>query len=218
LGKVHRRELGLAQRKYRGQITIKAGLEFEYLPPFAQWIRSIADMGWDHLLASVHNLLINHRPYLVNGTEGEFKTLVAHFDHNIKRVCKRYYETVQMAAQTGWFDIVGHLDVIKKHNRDERYFSEASSWYRALVIETLDILKQNDIKMEINTAGINHPAGEPYPSKWVIHEAMERDIQIVLGSDAHEPEAVGQYFSKIDQWVEIEHPVSVNKAVKRRER
>jgi hypothetical protein len=103
----YRRKIRLAQKKYTGQITIKAGLEFEYLQSFAQWSRSIADMGWDHLLASVHNLLINHRPYLVNGTEGEFKTLVEHFDHNIERVCrmirlrpKGYFPRIQTAEAT----------------------------------------------------------------------------------------------------------------------
>jgi histidinol-phosphatase (PHP family) len=199
--KKYRREIGLAKRKYNGQITVKLGLEFEYLHPYAQWTHSIADMGWDHLLVSVHCLLINHRPYLANGTEDEFKTLVAHFGHDIEMVCKTYYETMQMAVQTGLFDIVGHLDVIKKHNIDQRYFSEASPWYRTLVIETLDIMKQNGMKVEINMAGLNHPTGEPYPSKWIIQEAANRDIQLVLGSDSHKPESLGQYFDRIDDLV-----------------
>jgi len=194
----YRHEIELAQRKYASQITIKMGLEFEYLEPFKQWVHSIADMGWDHLLASVHSLIINHRPYLVNGTESEFNILVERFDHNIEKLCKRYFETVQMAAQSGLFDIVSHLDVLKKHNMDERYFSETFPWYRAMVIKTLDIIRETGMKMEINMAGFNHPVGKQYPSKWIIQEAVKRNIPFVLGSDSHKPESLGQNFYKCD--------------------
>jgi histidinol-phosphatase (PHP family) len=194
----YRRQIRLAQRKYEGRIVVKMGLEFEYLQPFAKHIHSISSLGWDHLLVSVHSLFINHHAYMTNGTEDEFNTLVERFDHNLEKVCRRYYETLQLAAQTGLFDIVGHLDVIKKHNQGEHYFSENSPWYKALVRETLDLIKQNGMKMEINMAGFNHPAGEQYPSKWIIQEAVKRDIQLVLSSDSHKPESLGQHFYKID--------------------
>jgi histidinol-phosphatase (PHP family) len=191
----YRRQIRLAKKKYAGQIIIKMGLEFEYAQQFEQWTRSIADMEWDHLIASVHSLFIDHRPYMTNGTEDEFNTLVERFDHNIEEVCRCYYGAMQMAAQTGLFDIVGHLDVIKKHNVAERYFSENSPWYRALVLETLDIIKHRNMKMEINMGGFNHPIGEQYPSKWILQEAVERDVRLVLSSDSHKPESLGQYFN-----------------------
>lgn len=204
----YRDQIRLAKRKYAGQITIKMGLEFEYFQQFDQWIRSIADMGWDQSIASVHSLFIDHRPYMTNGTEDEFNTLVERFDHNIETLCRRYYEAMQMAVQTGLFDIVGHLDVIKKHNVDERYFSENSPWYRALVLETLDIIKRSNMKIEINMGGFNHPAGAQYPSKWILQEAVERDIQLVLSSDSHKPESLGQYFCMVDVFGLTDPPTS----------
>ena len=200
----YRREIEVARKKYAGQISLQAGLEFEYLQPFANWVQSIADLEWDHRTVSVHCLLIDHRACLVNGSENEFKTFVERCGYDMEKACRTYYGAVQAAVRTGLFDIAGHLDVIKKHNSDERYFSERSPWYRSLVIETLETIKQKSMKMEVNTAGLTHPVGQPYPSRWIIREAMERDIPVVLGSDAHKPEALGQYFSTIDQWVGVE--------------
>lgn len=194
----YRRRIRAAGRKYANRITVEMGLEFEYSTRFAHWIRSLADMGWDQRIGSVHSLFVDDRPCLVNGREGEFQTLLEHFGHSVEKVCTRYYETMQAAAQSGLFDIVGHMDVVKKHNAGGRYFSENAPWYRSLVLNTLDVIRKNGLKMEINTAGFNHPVGEQYPSQWIIREAVERGIRMVLGSDAHKPESLGQYFYTTD--------------------
>jgi histidinol-phosphatase (PHP family) len=203
----YRSEIELARQRYAGQITVNAGLEMEYLPAFAQWIHSIVDLGWDHLLVSVHHLFMDDRPCIVNGTQNEFEILVERFDHNMQALCSTYYETVRMAVQTAWFDIVGDLDVSKKHNPNQRYFDDASEWYRDMVADTLDSIANHDIKMEINMSGLNHPNGEPYPSRWIVQAAAKRDIQFVLGSDAHTPESLGQYFHRIDEWVAFDESI-----------
>ena len=195
----YRREIGLAKDKYAGQLEINAGLEIEFLPSFTPWIQSIVDMGWDHLLVSVHNLFVNGEPHIVNGTRREFEILVAYSENNIENLCRTYYETMQMAVRTGWFDIVGHLDVIKKNNAGQAYFMESSPWYRSLVLETLDCVEKYKMKMEINMSGLNSPAKEQYPSRWIIQEAIKRDIPLVLSSDSHRPESLGQYFDKVDE-------------------
>ncbi len=193
----YRHQIRFAKRKYADRISVRMGLEFEYSQKLEPWINSIADIGWEHSIASVHSLFIDHRPYMTNGSEDEFRILFECCDYNIEKICRSYYETLQEAAQTGLFDIVGHLDVIKKHNTNACYFNESALWYQTLVLETLDTIKRSGMKMEINMGGFNHPIGEQYPSKWIIREAAKRNIQLVLSSDSHKPESMGQYFSKI---------------------
>jgi histidinol-phosphatase (PHP family) len=157
-------------------------------------------MGWNHCIVSVHWVFDGDFIGLVNGTREEFDSLFRRADSDIKTLCRIYYETVQMAYRTGWFDIAGHLDVIKKHNANAIFFDESDAWYRDLVMATLKVIKAHGMKMEINTAGINHPVRAPYPSPWIVNEAVAMGIPMVLGSDSHDPGALGQYFDIIDAW------------------
>jgi histidinol-phosphatase (PHP family) len=196
----YRNEITCARRVHGRNLTILAGLEIEYIPRHLGWIKEIVDLGWDILLVSIHGIVTDQGHFLVNGHEDEFKqTLTKIFQNDIRAFCSHYYQLIQEAAATGWFDVAGHLDVIKKHNHDNHYFDENAAWYKALVEETLEALAANGMKMEINTNGLNHQTKATYPSPWIIREARNRHIPLVLGSDAHNPEWQGQYFNKFSE-------------------
>jgi histidinol phosphatase-like PHP family hydrolase len=74
------------------------------------------------------------------------------------------------------FDILGHLDLIKKFNKNEKYFSEKENWYQKLMDEAIDEIVRSKIIVEINTAGLDRPVKETYPSVWVIKELIQREI------------------------------------------
>lgn len=200
----YRDEIERIRTKYKDRITILKGLEIEYIPSHRQWIRDIAQMDWDLLLVSIHGIVTEEGHFMVNGRLDEFqKTLSRVFNHDIQAFCTRYFQLIREAVSTGWFDAAAHLDVIKKHNQDNCFFDEQAPWYRALILETLDTMADAGVNMEINTNGINHPAGAPYPSEWIITEALNRGIPLILGSDAHHPRFQGQYF---DRFVQIRPP------------
>ena len=198
----YREAIGAARLKYGDRLTILAGLEMEYIPEHREWIKDIADLGWDLLLISIHGIVTHEGHFMVNGREDEFQqTLDRVFAGDIRAFCTRYYALIREAVATGWFDVAGHLDVIKKHNLNNRYFDETASWYRDQVIETLDALADSHVKLEINTNGLNHQAAAPYPGPWIIREAIARGISLVLGSDAHSPKFQGQYFDQISSMI-----------------
>jgi histidinol-phosphatase (PHP family) len=74
------------------------------------------------------------------------------------------------------FDILGHLDLIKKFNKNEKYFSEKENWYQKLMDEAIEEIARSKIIVEINTAGLDRPVKETYPSVWVIKELIQREI------------------------------------------
>lgn len=187
-----------AKDKYSDRLNIKMGIEMEFVPEFRFWIQSILEMGWECTIVSVHSLITENTLNTVNGNKSEFNILLKRMKYNIHTILKRYYKTVQAAVETGWFDIVGHLDVIKKHNSHEKYFNESDPFYRNLVLETLDAIQQHQMKMEINLSGLDHPVKNIYPSRWIVHEAVKRGIPIVLGSDAHDPGSIGRHFHTAD--------------------
>ena len=197
----YREAIAEAQEKYAGLLHINMGLEIEFISDHRSWISSLVEHGWDYLIASIHHLPGENSLHLVNGTSDEFDGLLQAFDFNGRDLCERYYLTLQEAVLTGWFDIVGHLDVVKKHNAGGTFFDESSQWYRSLVLETLDLIKAQDMMVEVNMGGFNHPAGQQYPSSWIIREAIARNIGIVLSSDAHSPESLGQYFNRIEDLI-----------------
>jgi histidinol-phosphatase (PHP family) len=52
-------------------------------------------------------------------------------------------------------------------------------------------VKETDTVLEVSTAGLRKPTGEIYPSKVILRMMREREIPIVLSSDAHDPADVG---------------------------
>jgi len=195
----YKQEIDLAKKNNLGKIKINEGLEFEFLPTFMPWIQSIINKGWDYKILSVHNIYKNNQPLDINGSAADFSILLENFDHDIKAVCLKYYNIIQTGVQSGWFDTVGHLDVIKKHNSNQQYFDERAPWYRSIVLETLDIIKTQGMKMEVNMSGLNDPVKVQHPSKWIIQEAEKRKIPMVLSSDSHNSDAIGQNFNTIEQ-------------------
>jgi histidinol-phosphatase (PHP family) len=94
-------------------------------------------------------------------------------------------------------DIIGHFDVVKKNNRDSKYFSEDEPWYRTAVLRTLDAVAASPCILEINTGGIARgTSGELYPSKWILAECLRRKIPVMINSDAHKPEQLDSYYTE----------------------
>ena len=193
---IYRKEILAAQQRYGDRIKVLAGIEIEYSPELSEWIQSLAEMDWDYQIASVHTLFVGGRPYLVNGNRQEFdEGLSQAFRGDIRALCGRYFSSLKKAAATGWFDTAGHLDVVKKHN--DGFFKETDPWYRAMVMETLEILKDQNMKMEINTSGLLQFPQVQYPSAWIIQEAVQMGIPLVFGSDSHRPETLGHSFQSL---------------------
>ncbi len=90
-------------------------------------------------------------------------------------------------------DIVTHFDLPKKF--DKRVEDKESVMEKA--IETLELVKKNDLTVEINTSGLRKKVKEQYPSLDIIKNIYDLDIPILLGSDAHKPEDVAYEFKTI---------------------
>ncbi|GAB6147203.1 histidinol-phosphatase HisJ [Desulfocicer niacini] len=205
---LYRQTIRTAQLRFGSRLKINMGIEMEFIPMFSRWIEDISNMGWDHMIVSVHALFKGNCQAMVNGSAEEFATLVENFNYDVPSLCRSYYETLKQGYRTGLFEIAGHIDVIKKHNVGEIFFRESDAHYRDLVISTLDVIREQGMKMEVNTAGFNHPVARQYPSDWIIQAALEKEIPIVLSSDSHTPDTLGQHFDKFD-FLSMVSPVGV---------
>ena len=107
------------------------------------------------------------------------------FDGDIHRAVRRFFEQSNEMIENEPFDIIAHFDKIKMHNRD-RYFHEDETWYRKLALETLDLIREKGLVMEINTRGIYKKRYNGfYPSPWLMAEACKMGVPAFISADAH---------------------------------
>ncbi|MFC1462545.1 histidinol-phosphatase HisJ family protein [Verrucomicrobiota bacterium] len=110
---------------------------------------------------------------------------------DVAETWRKYFELVGALADTGLFDILGHTDIPKKfgHRLDEKTLAE-------LAEPALDRVATAGMAVELNTGGLRYPAGEIYPSRFLLELCRARDIPIVFGSDAHAADCVGHAFEQ----------------------
>lgn len=185
---------GLKQ-KYQGRIQVYAGLETDFYP-YAVDYRNFP--GLDYTIGSVHFI---HHPatgrYLpLDGTEEEFtQTRDIAFGGDVRALVEGYYQLLVEMLNKQPPSIVGHLDILKKNNGGGRFFDESEAWYRQAVEQCLDGLARNGVVVEANTGGISRGyTTEMYPSDWILRLMRERDIPVMLNSDAHHPSTIDAFY------------------------
>jgi histidinol-phosphatase (PHP family) len=183
------------KEKYKGQIDIRIGLEGDYIEGCEEKIeRIIRAYSWDYVIGSVHFL-------------GEWDISDYRQTHNWEGkdaydVYVQYYEAVQKAARTGFYDYIGHIDVIKrfgfKPEQDTFHLEKAA----------LDAVKACDLAIELNASGLRMPVAEMFPSRRILEYCYELEIPLTIGSDAHQPEKLSQY---LDQALDMLRDIGFNK-------
>ena len=101
-----------------------------------------------------------------------------------------YFDRLTQAAESGLFEIIGHADLPKKFNI--RPAQDCAPLYRRF----LDAVKNKNIAIELNTAGLRKDCREIYPCRALLELAAERKVPITFGSDAHAPGEVGHAFGQ----------------------
>ncbi|MFD5021852.1 histidinol-phosphatase HisJ [Paenibacillus sp. NPDC058367] len=171
------------KERYRGVIDLRVGLEADYIEGYEDQIREIlSPYPWDYLIGSVHFLgewdITDYRQ--VDGWEGKDEL----------EVYRLYYDAVKKSALSGLYDIIGHMDVIKRFGYGPQT-PEGKAEVRTLELETLKVIADSGIAMELNASGLTKPCAEMFPAEHLLQEAFKLGIPLTLGSDAHDPAKLG---------------------------
>ncbi len=171
------------KKEYQGQISIKVGLEVDFHPRKVDEIKDILEpFAFDVIGSSVHFAgaynIVSHKS---DWRHGKLET---------EKIYRLYFEYLTLMLEHDYFDVVCHLDLIKK-------FGLRPKWSISKEMDNiLQIIHDKGLILEINTSGFGHPAGEIYPSAAIIQRSRELMIPVTLGSDAHKPQNIGRYFDK----------------------
>ena len=190
----------LAQ-KYEDEIRILLGLEMDFLSSLNSFYREDIELSLlDYMIGSIHfvNFFEDKSGWAIDGSQEDFeKGLNKIYGGNTKKVVQDYYKIIREMLRYENPDILGHLDLIKINNNEEKYFSEKEPWYRHEVMDTLKAVAKSSSILEVNTGGIARGKIDSlYPSTWILEEAYQMRIPITLSSDAHKPEQITAKFKE----------------------
>lgn len=177
------------------QVTIRIGLEVDYRKgKEEEFARLISSYAYDYVIGSVHE--VDDWPF-------DNKNYIQEYDNwEIDQLYRRYFELVQLMAETKLCQVVGHLDLIKVFGFRPK--TDVLSYLPPV----LTAIKEANMAVEINTNGWHKPVQEVYPAEAILKECFKYDIPITLSSDSHSPEQVGR---DLDKAVLLAKKVGYNK-------
>lgn len=170
------------QKSFKG-LTIKLGLEADYVPGFEEKTRSIlSGYPYDFVIGSVH--------FIDAWAFDDPDERVKWRDKDIDRVYRDYYKVLRGSASSGLYDIMGHVDLVKK------FGDRPTVDMTGEVEETARVFKRSGVAVEINTSGLRKPVNEIYPSLDVLKIYQKAGVPITFSSDSHDPRDVGKDYDK----------------------
>ena len=189
-------ELKNLREKYKNDIEVYIGLETDYYSGYKQDIKE--KLPLDYIIGSVH--LIKHEltgEYYSIDSSPEITEEGIRVFGGIKNYIKKYYETLLKMISEQKPDIIGHIDLVKKFNSDNKYFNENDLWYIEIINETLEKIKDSRSIIEINTGAMSRGWTDfPYPSQFILKLILEKNIPVTLNSDVHSVENIDYYFDE----------------------
>ncbi|MDR2304074.1 MAG: histidinol-phosphatase [Treponema sp.] len=191
-------EIEEARKRWAGKLDIYSGLEADYMEGLA----SPAELhrrlsGLDYIVGSVHYLVPSgEAPFTVDGpleeTERGFRE---GFGGDGEAFTGKYWDTVGEMIGKGGFDILGHVDLVKKNNGEGRFFDPEDAHYLRRAGEIAESASQAGIVVEVNTGGINRGRiPETCPSVKILRFFREAGVPALITADAHRAEDLDGHY------------------------
>jgi histidinol-phosphatase (PHP family) len=200
-------EIARLKEKYAGRVAVLLGYEADYLPPVsfpdrARYSRrnlsryvKFDGADADFLIGSVH--YAEGGAFCVDADAQEVaQGIEDRYGGDPKKFVRSYYESVRAMMSSCDFDIVGHIDVIRKRNGVLRFFDEREDWYIDEIEKTAKTAAEKNLIVEINTGGIARKAiDDVYPSGDFLALLKKYAVPVTINSDAHYAENIDHSFA-----------------------
>lgn len=194
-------EIRRLREKYTDHIDVYLGLEMDYIPGYSENFTACREgAGLDYCIGSVHLVM---KPggsdpgdiWFIDGPrEGYLQGIQRIFNGNVRAAVEAYYDQQREMVATQRPDIIGHLDKVNMHNKEE-LFSTSDRWYTEAVDRLLDTIAATGTIVEVNTRGVyTGKTGDYFPSAGILKRCFERDIRVMVNTDAHHPDQLDTHF------------------------
>jgi len=174
-------ELTSSRETYRDRLMIRAGIEIGEAHLYPNEVQEmLASRPWDYVLGSLHWV----------GKESVFDP--GYFQRRSEDEAYRsYFHALLDLARNGEFDILAHMDVVKRLGFSY-YNSYEPQRYEDDIRAVLATLADRGLGLEINTKTLRTHVRDFSPSPLIIQWFREEGGQwITLGSDSHQASTIG---------------------------
>ncbi len=208
-------EINALKEKYKDKIDVLLGMELDYFidTEFDHIDKSILKQ-LDYTIGSIHYLgrFDDGKPWTVDGSYDKLLSGInSSYDGDVKKAISDYYYHLSKMVEKYKPTVVGHMDLVKKNNKNNLLFNENEDWYKDSVCKCLDIIKDSDSVIEVNTGAIARGyMTEQYPSRWILEEINSRQIPITINSDAHLNDNIA---CKFDEMYELAKELKIENLV-----
>lgn len=167
-------------------VEVLQGIEAEIFPDEDIMKRMedlIAAQPFDFVLGSLHHQLSAWQDWF--GQHGATDD---------KGIIEAYFEQLAIGAQSGRYHSIAHPDVIRLYGT--LWGSFRPDRHERSIQAALDAIAASGTCLEVNTSGRIKGDYVIHPDPRILDWVAERNIPLTLGSDAHGPNMVGQYFDE----------------------
>ncbi|MDR2471275.1 MAG: histidinol-phosphatase [Treponema sp.] len=215
-----------ARKRWAGKLEVYLGLEVDYIEGLrGPADRDIQELPLDYIIGAVHYVPSPRggEPFTVDGPPEEFGPGLREFGRDGLALCEAYYRACRLMVEAGGFDILAHLDLIKKNNGQFCFFTPGDPAYRRLLAETAAVITaassaaapsaaasgesaraggnaesaRRRLVVEVNTGGmIRGRTAEPYPSAEPLGLLRRGAVPLTINADAHSPEHLGGFYGE----------------------
>jgi histidinol-phosphatase (PHP family) len=182
------RDVEAMRERFAGELTVLRGVEVDYnvgtIEPVSAFMREYGP-EYDFVIGSVH-----YAP----DSAMIFPDYFA--GKHLDEIFLPYFDQVQRAVETGWFDVIGHLDLPKRYApKTHRDYDPLR--YRERLLPIFDAMIKHGVGFEINTSGLRQTPRTSMPGPSVARWYAERGGTIITtGTDSHAAQTVGSGVAK----------------------
>lgn len=205
----YQREILALKEEFSSRIRIYLGLEWDAQSP-------AVPAGYDYLIGSVHYvpdeaglIAVDARPealrqYVASACQGDGL-----------RLAEKYYAQLQRFILARRPAMIGHFDLLRKHNAALHLFDEESPAYRQIAISALHSLAGSGCLMEMNTGAIARGyLSTPYPAPFLLKEWRRLGGEVIINSDCHDARLLDCCFRECEEMLRscgYDHAVRLGK-------
>jgi len=167
-------------------VEVLCGIEAEVFPEeekLQDMDTLLGEFSFDFVLGSLHHQLPIYQKWL--GQHGISED---------KDITDTYFKHLAQGVRSGRYHSMSHPDVIRAYGTLQHFDPQASE---TSIREFLQALVDTDTCMEVNTSGLTKGDYIVHPDPLILQWASSMGVKLTIGSDAHRPESVGQYFPEV---------------------
>lgn len=179
------KSINALKEKYKNEIKIYVGFEAEYFHEIDDYYKELLTKV-DYLICGQHYALDNAgKPNYVG------------FKKDDQFMAKGYVDRVVEAIESGFFKYIAHPDIILNS------YTLRDDFIHEQCLRIIDAAERCHVPLEINLEGMNRKVhyGAPledifYPYNYFWELVEGHNVDVILGADAHYPEAFFQDYDK----------------------